>query len=340
MSRPIDVHAHFVPPALIAALEREGPRFGVRIEEDEQGGKRARFADDFRTYYAFFPGLTDLEARLAQQERMGIGLQVLSGWMDMVGYGLDPRHGQALSRLANEVMADLVGQHPERLLGMATVPLQDGALAAEELRHATGRLGFRAVQIGTNVKGRNLDDPDLEPFWAACQEGGVLVFIHPHRVAALDRLASYFTVNLLGNPIETTIAAASLLFGGVLERFPELNVCLAHAGGFLPYQLGRLDHGYAVKPEARQHAPRRPGAYFDRLSFDTISHGEPALAYLLHLAGPERLLFGTDVPFPMADEQMLDMLERLPDLDAEGRQLIAGGNARRLLGLAAPAASP
>ena len=120
MSRPIDVHAHFVPPSLIAALEREGPKLGVWIKEDEQGGKRARFADDFRTYYSFFPGLTDLDARFARQERMGIGLQVLSGWMDMVGYGLEPRNGQALSRLANEAGRRLIaGGNARRLLGLA-----------------------------------------------------------------------------------------------------------------------------------------------------------------------------------------------------------------------------
>src|SRR5215208_5262141 len=214
MPGPIDVHAHFVPPELIRALEREGARLGVRIEEDAQGAKRARFAGEFQTYYTLFEGLTDLPRRIELQERMGIERQVLSGWMDMVGYDLEPRHGQELSRLANEALADLVRQHPRRLLGMATVPLQDGALAAEELRHATRALGFRAVQIGTNVNGRNLDDESLDPFWAACQEVGALIFIHPHRVAAADRLANYFTINTLGNPFETTRAAASLLYGG------------------------------------------------------------------------------------------------------------------------------
>ena len=344
----IDIHAHFVPPELIRALERDGPRLGVRIVEDERGGKRARFAGDFETHYAFFDGLTDLAGRIELQGRMGIERQVLSGWMDMVGYDLEPRHGQEYSRLANEALAELVRQHPRHLLGMATVSLQDGALAAEELRHAARELGFRAVQIGTNVNGRNLDDPrhtthpggrsvgqGLDPFWAACQETGVLVFIHPHRPAAAERLAEYFTINALGNPFETTVAAASLLYGGVLERFPELNVCLAHGGGFLPYQLGRLDHGYAVKPEARIRAPLPPSHYLDRLYFDGITHDGAAFRYLVEVVGPDHVLFGTDVPFPMADEGMARHLTRVPELTPEKRALIERGNAARLLGLSA-----
>lgn len=329
----IDIHAHFVPPGLIRALERDGPRLGVRIVEDERGGKRAQFSGDFETHYAFFDGLTNLPGRIELQGRMGIERQVLSGWMDMVGYDLGPRRGQEYSRLANEALAELVRRHPPHLLGMATVPLQDGALAAEELRHAARELGFRAVQIGTNVNGRNLDDPRLDPFWAACQETGALVFIHPHRPAAAERLAEYFTINTLGNPFETTVAAASLLYGGVLERFPELDVCLAHGGGFLPYQLGRLDHAYAVKPEARIRAPLPPSHYLDRLYFDGITHDGAAFRYLVEVVGPERVLFGTDVPFPMADEGMARHLTRVPELTPEQRTLIESGNAARLLGL-------
>lgn len=334
----VDSHAHLVPPALIDALSHAGRRLGVWIETDEHGCQRAVFADSFRTYYPFFPNLVDLPTRLRELNARGIGIQILAPWMDLVGYGLEAWQGQELSRLANETLAELVRQYPSRLRGVATVPLQEAHRAADELGYAVRQLGFRAVQIGTNVNGRNLDDAALDPFWTACQELDAFVFIHPHRVAAADRLTEYFTSNLLGNPFETTLAAASLLFGGVFERFPTLKVCLAHAGGFLPYQLGRLDHGYAVKPEARRRAPRPPSAYLDHFYFDTLSHFEPALTYLLDLVGPERLLFGTDMPFPMADPRMRERLEHLPALPPADHALILNGNASRLFGLSVPEA--
>lgn len=291
--------------------------------------------DGFWTLHPVFPALTNLSQRLAQQERQGIDIQVLSGWNDLTGYVLSPRAGLALSQLQNDTLAEVVRTAPDRLLAMATVPLQDGQLAAAELRRVITAYGMRAVQIGSHVAGRNLDDPALDPFWRVCQDENVLVMVHPVQPAAGDRLGRYGLVNLIGNPFEVWIAGASLLLGGVLERFPALTVCLVHGGGGLPYQIGRLDRGFASRTDTRSVATVPPREQLGQLYFDSLTYGGPALRYLIDLVGPERVLFGTDTPFPVAEPAprftLHDRISWLPPAD---QSLILGGNAARLLGIA------
>lgn len=328
----VDIHTHFVPPALIEALESRGRTMGINVVQAANGDKFVELPDGFRTTLPFFEELTSIEYRLAQQDRMGIGVQVMSGWNDLYAYQLDPRAGQEFTRLANEIQATTAAAHPDKLRAMATVPLQSGAVAAEEIRHASKNLGIRSVQIGTSIVGRNLDTPDLDPFWAACQELEILIVIHPSRVDMSGRLEKYFMSNFVGNPTETTIAAASMLYGGVFDRFPNLRVCLVHGGGNVPYQIGRLDQGYATNAGARSIAKHKPSAYFGRFWFDTLTYSVPALRYLVDLAGPEHVLYGTDVPFAIAERDMTERFDAaLPQISAEERSLIAGENTTRLI---------
>src|SRR5205823_3601252 len=166
-------------------------------------------------------------------------------------------------------------------------------------------LGFRGVEIGTNVAGWNLDDPALDPFWSAAASLGAFIFIHPFNTldTVTPRLRSYYFNNLIGNPLDTAIAGASLIFGGVLERFPGLKICLAHGGGYLPYQIGRLQHGYNVRSEAKARAQRQPIDSFRQLYFDSLTHLQASLDFLIKLVGSEHVMVGTDYPFDMADNQ-------------------------------------
>jgi aminocarboxymuconate-semialdehyde decarboxylase len=225
----------------------------------------------------------------------------------------------------------VVKRNPDRFIGLGSVPLQAPELAAKELRRAMTTLGLRGAMIGTNVNGRNLDDPALAPFWAAAEELGAFLFIHPHGGIFGERLGSYYMKNFVGLPFDTTIAAASLVFGGVLERYPRLKLCLSHGGGYVPYQAGRFQHAYDVRPEAKAHLPNGPGASLGRLYYDTILHSKPALEFLISSAGPDRVLLGSDYPFDMGN---LDCVARVRALsiESDARDLILGGYARTVLG--------
>ena len=208
--------------------------------------------------------------------------------------------------------------------------MQAPKLAADELRRAMRKLGLKGAQIGSNVEGRNLDDPELEPLWAAANELDAFIMVHPTQVAGAERLKSYYLVNLIGNPLDTTIAAAALVFGGVIERYPNIKFLMVHGGGFVPYQIGRFKHGWQVRrePQARLKAP--PDASLDRLYFDTILHGRPALEFLVASCGASRVLLGSDYPFDMGTLDCVRQVRALaiPERD---KATILGGAAMALL---------
>lgn len=328
-----DAHAHFIPPELIEGIARDGGPHGLTVREEPDGRRRAVLAGR-PAGLPFLPALSDVSARLAWAERTGVGRQLVAGWMDLAGYHLEVAAGRWLARLQNETLAAFVRVHPDRFFGAAMVPLQDPEGAADELRHAVGHLGLRAVQIGTNVNERGLDEPELDPFWRVVAELGVPVIVHPAELGGPDRLRRYFLHILVGNPSETTLAAGALLLGGVLERFPPLRVLLVHGGGFLPYQLGRMVRGFtAAPPHFRARATRPPDSFLPSLYFDTIVHDTRALRYLVDIVGASQVVLGSDCPFPLQDPDPCAALDALDDLPVTAREAIRSGNAERLLGL-------
>jgi aminocarboxymuconate-semialdehyde decarboxylase len=324
----VDVHSHAIPPGVIEAMVAHPTRFMARVEDQ---GETRRVVHDQGYAYPLFEEFTDPHAKLRAMERKRIDVSVLSPPPPLFYYWADAEIGADIARLVNDGIAELVATNPGRFRGMATVPLQDTRAAIEELERAVSVHGFRAVEVGTSVEGRQLTNETFRPFLERASVLGVLVFAHPYYVGAKQGLEDYYLTNLLGNPYDSTVMIANLMFSGLLDELQELKLCVAHAGGFAPYQIGRLEHGHRVRPEVRARTSTPPTELLRRLFFDTITFNSLALRYLIDLVGVEQIVLGTDAPFDMGDEDPLQTVGAIPDLKAEERTAILAGTASRLL---------
>ncbi len=253
-----DVHAHCIPAELIELLRTEGPTIGIEVVPGERG-EDVLIAGRVRSG-PLRPVLSDVAARLAHMDATGVEVQLLSGWVDLTAYALEGDAGAIYARRFNRILADEAGRFPDRFRALATVPLQTPGAAADELAHAVSELGMVGVEIATTVDGRDLDQAELDPFWAAAEELRCLVLLHPYAPLAGVDLSRNFLDNMVGRPAETTVAVAHLIFSGVLDRYPGLVMCVVHGGGFLPYQLGRMERGHTAVPHltATAHRHRAP----------------------------------------------------------------------------------
>ncbi len=323
----VDVHAHVITPETMARMRRESSTHGPRLIESDT----ALQIGDLRLA-PFERGGWDVEKRLAHMDATGVKMQAVSSVPFLFFYYLEPSLAIAMAQIQNEGFAQLAREHPGRFVGLAALPMQDPEAAATELRRAVRDLGLRGAGIGANVDGRNLDDPALEPVWAAADDLGAFVFVHPELRSGTERMQRYYLRNLIGNPLDTSLAIASLIFGGVVERYPRAKFCFAHGGGFIPYQRGRLEHGWRVRNEPKVQVQRSPKEYFGALYFDTILHSPIALRYLVESAGADRVMVGSDYPFDMGPADPVAEVRDL-GLDAPREQSILSGTAERLLKL-------
>ena len=332
-TQTIDVHAHILTEDTIRLLQREAPNVGPKLSDvDDQFGR----LEVAGSVYRQFPrGGWDLDRRLQDMAAAKVDVQVLSVCPQTFIYAQPAALAAAFARIQNEQLAKLAKARPNRFLAIATLPMQAPKQAADELRHAVRVLGLRGAQIGSNIAGKNLDDPEFEPVWATAAELDAFILLHPINVAGADRLSSYYLTNLIGNPLDTTIAAACLVFSGVLERHPTLKICLAHGGGFVPYQAGRFVHGWHVREEPKRRLAKPPTESLKRFYFDTIVHSKEALAFLVDNAGAERVLLGSDYPFDMGMPEGVSQVRSL-SISAADQSAILGTRARTLLD-AAPA---
>ena len=326
----IDCHAHFLPDAFVEELRKRG------LAEPRKEAGTLDLAASVCGYAApvtrlpYFSLLYDFDERDALARAQGIDRQLLCLPPFYFAYGADPELGAAICRAGNDALAATVAADPSRYAAFATVPLQSPAAAVAELRRAVERLGCWGVEIGSTVGGAPLDDPALDAFWAACCELDVPVFMHPHHELGGERAVPYYLGNLWGNPSETGLIAARLIFAGVFERFPQLTMILAHAGGTLAQIVGRLDHGYRVRPETKT-IPKPPSEYLKQIYVDTIAHEDAMLAYLVSRLGPQRVVVGTDRPFDMGIDDPRGYVARIPGIDDAARGAILGGNATGFL---------
>jgi aminocarboxymuconate-semialdehyde decarboxylase len=325
----IDIHAHYVAPELISMVEREGARHHVAVTFTRDGKRQFHVAEWESPALPY--AITTLEHRFDQSQEKQVTKQMLLPQIDLSGYHLSANDGLWFSSIQNETLAETVRRYPERFAALATVPLQTPSSAAREVIRAVRDLKMRGVEVGTHVNGVSLDQPIFDVFWAAVQELDIPVFLHPLAAPGQERLQRYSLTKLIGYPAETSIAAAQLIFGGVLDRFPRLVICLAHAGGSLPYQIGRLDRGYQAHPELQTvDIKGNPSLYLRRFYFDSITHSQVALEYLCRLVGPERIMLGTDYPFEIGDPAAVERVRSMEGINPEEQDMILGGNAAAL----------
>lgn len=330
----IDPHAHILPVSFIEDV-RAG-KFGPDLFI-EQGKKwellmtRNYVFGRERMHRNPLPSeVYDIELRLKDMEATGVDRQILSVVPPCMYYGLDAGLSKEIAASFNDSLAGLARTYPERFSCMATAPLQDPPAAAKELDRAA-TLGHIGVQIGSNVVGRNLDDPALDPFWEKAVSLNFPVLIHPIDVLGLDdRLKDYYLQNLIGNPLDTTIAVASLIFGGVLDRFPTLTFLLSHMGGYTPWIRGRWQHGYHERDEPKSKGAQPSDAYLGKFYYDTIIHNADCLEFAAKTLGADRLFFGTDYPFDMGYAGGAKETPGLSRLPAADQEKILSGNMRAL----------
>ncbi|KXK55557.1 MAG: Amidohydrolase [Chlorobi bacterium OLB7] len=276
----------------------------------------------------------DPSTRMAECDGDHVDVQVLSTVPVMFSYWARPEHALDLSMLLNDHIAGIVAQHPQRFVGLGTIPMQSPELAVKELERCVKELGMRGVQIGSHVNEWNLDEPALFAIYEAAQDLDAAIFVHPWDMMAKEKMPRYWLPWLVGMPAETSLAICSIMFGGVLDRFPALRFCFAHGGGSFPATIGRIEHGFHVRPDLVQvNTQTEPREYLRRLYFDSLVHDPAVLRYMLGLFTADRIMLGSDYPFPLGEHHPGELIESMTDLTPEIRERLLSGTALEFLGL-------
>jgi aminocarboxymuconate-semialdehyde decarboxylase len=326
----VDIHAHYFPERFLAILDEAGQPFGARVDRGNPAGpiidlKGSRTLPLEATYW-------DLDRRVKAMNRAKVDVHALSLTAPMV-YFADGPTGARLAQAVNDAMDQAHTAYPDRFVGCATLPMQDPTRALAELERVKDLRGIRGIYLGTNINGRDLSEPEFLPIFARCEALRLPVLLHPLSVIGAARLNRFYLNNFLGNPFDTAVAAAHLVFGGVLDRCPRLEVCLPHAGGAMPYLMGRLTHGQAVRPETKGAARRPFERYLRRFTYDTISHSPRLLQFLIDLVGADRVMLGSDYCFDMGYTRPVDVVTKRLRLGRADQRRILGATAARLLRL-------
>ena len=331
----VDIHCHVHTPA---AEELVRPHFEPEFEPMIAFSNEATREVNRKQQETIYGQLTSIEQRLKHMDKAGIDIQAISPSPPQYYYWAEPELGAEAARLINDNIAGIMQAHPERIVGIGTVPLQSPELAVRELERAVKELGLRGVEINTNVAGAELAEDRFRPFFAKAQELGILVFLHPNGFTEGRRLADHYFINVIGNPLDSSVAVHHLIFGGVLDAYPRLKICVAHGGGYLPAYSGRIDHAHSARTDCRRCIKRKPTSYLKKLYFDTIVFTHHQLEYLVEQYGADHLLLGSDYPYDMAPTNAVNFVESAK-LKTVEKAAILGGNAARLLKVKAPAKS-
>jgi len=330
-SLTVDMHAHVAVPRvaeIVAPHLRDLTDPLVAESAPETRALMAKQAADIQA------GISTTDDRFAAMDEMGIDVQLICPAPPQIYYYLPVDAGVEAARALNDGIAEYVGKHKDRLVALGGVPMQDGKEAAKELERGMKQLGFKGVEILTNVNGKELSDPDFAPFWKMAEELDALVLIHPSGFTQPQRFTRFYFNNVIGNPLDTTIALHYLIFDGVFERHPKLRVLAVHGGGFLGAYPGRIDHAWGARSDAHGNLPNPPTTYLQRnVYFDTVVFTPHQLEALVKNYGADRIVLGTDYPFDMLEHDPIGHIASVESFDDATRAALAGNNAKRLLGI-------
>lgn len=330
--RVIDLHCHWECRPVMERMHAEADRLG---KVSLTIGTELTREVNRRQMEAIRPQMESLDVRLADMDRMGVDVQAIAVFPPQMYYWAATDVAGDVFRTMNDLMAETVAVHPDRLMGLGNVPLQDTDLAIAELRHCAEDLGFRGIQVATRVEQEELSAPRLEPFWDEVQRLGMLVVIHSNGHDNPRRLGHHYLINVVGHPIEGAMAASQLIFDGVMERHPDLKMVLVHGGGYLPPYSARMDHAYHAREDVREGLPKPPSEYLRRFHLDTMVFADDQLRFLIEKYGADHIVLGTDYPYDMGETDPMGLIRRAAGDDPATAAAIAGGNAARLLGLEA-----
>jgi aminocarboxymuconate-semialdehyde decarboxylase len=318
----IDIHTHIIPEHLPNFKEKYG--YGGFINLDHHKPCCARMMMDDKFFREIQDNCWDPDKRIQECNHHHIDVQVLSTIPVMFSYWAKPMDVLDLSMFLNDHLADIVHRYPKRFVGLGTVPLQHPELAIKELERCM-KIGLKGVQIGSHVNEWNLNAPELFPFFQAAQEMNAAIFVHPWDMMAKEKMTEYWLPWLVGMPAESSLAICSMIFGGVFERLPNLKVAFAHGGGSFPATIGRIEHGFNVRPDlVAVHNEVNPREYLNRIYLDTLVHDPLKLDYLLNLMGPNQLALGTDYPFPLGELEPGKLIDSMPYEDNIKERLLNG----------------
>ena len=329
-SLTVDIHCHVISPAADELVKdvftpEADPLF--KFSGQRTLAVNRKQAADIRDR------ITKIKPRLQAMDKMGVDMQVISVAPPQYFYWTEPELGRATARIINDNIASIVHAYPDRFVGLGHLPMQKPTFALAELERCAKELGMRGVELCTNVDGKELAETEFEPVFARLEALGMVVFLHPGGFTHGERLREHYLNNVIGNPLESTIAVSHLIFGGVLDRHPKLKVVVAHGGGFLGSYPFRMDHAWRARADCRVNIKKKPTDYLRRLYFDTIMFDPRALGYLIDLWGADHVMLGTDYPYDMGDYDPLGAIAAVKKLKVTERNAISGGNAARLLGL-------
>lgn len=328
----IDCHTHLLPRDLPDWKSKYGYGGFIQLDHHRDCGARM-MRDDGKFFREIESNCWDGAARVADCDRLGVRAQVLSTVPVMFGYWTKPEDGYDLSRFLNDHLAGVVAERPDRFVGLATLPMQSPKHAVKELERSVRELGLAGVQIGSHVGDWNLSDPALFEVFEAAQELDAAIFVHPWDMMGEARMPKYWLPWLVGMPAEVSLAICSMIFGGVFERLPRLRVAFAHGGGSFPSTIGRIEHGFEARPDlCAIDNPVNPRSYIGRFYVDSLVHDPRVLSYLLELFGPDRIVLGSDYPFPLGEREPGSLIEALAGASAETRGKLLGRNALDWLG--------
>ncbi len=325
----IDIHAHYFPEEFLRLIGENAAAYGIEWKMVPGAGPQFKIG-----HLATGPvgkRFVDLDTRLQAMDEQKLQAHAMSLSQPLT-YWAKADFAQRLSEVYNDALAAAHEKHPARLYGLATLPMHVPALAAAEAERAANLPGMKGVYVATQVNGKDLSDASFFPVYERIEALGLPLFLHPVHVLAHERLTPFYLTNLLGNPFESAIAAAHLIFGGVMDRFPRLTVVLPHAGGAFPWLVWRLKRGWEKRPELK-NVPHSPADYLRRFYYDTVGYSDHVIDYLAKVIGADRILMGSDYCFPIAYEQPVEVVAGHPGLDPAAKEAIIAGNAKRLLGL-------